>query len=179
VQSRQTKFREFMSNRLYVGNLAYATTDDSLREFFAQAGEVSSAEVVMDRATGRSKGFAFVTMASADAAQSAINMLNGKMLDGRALRIDLAKPKEDRPRSFGGGGGFGGGDRGGFGGGGGGDRGGRGGFGGGGGDRGGRGGFGGGGGGRGGDRGGRGGGGGDRGGRGGGGGGGRFERDDY
>jgi RNA recognition motif-containing protein len=105
-------------NRLYVGNISYGTTDESLTTFFADAGEVTSAEVVMDKATGRSKGFAFVTMASDEAAQKAIDTLNGKMLDGRPIRIDFAKPKEDRPRgNFGGGGsgerrgGFGGGGR--------------------------------------------------------------------
>ncbi len=86
-------------NRLYVGNLSYSTTDDGLRAFFSEAGDVSEAEIVIDRATGRSKGFAFVTMATDEAAQKAINVLNGQPLDNRALRIDFAKPKEDRPRS--------------------------------------------------------------------------------
>jgi RNA recognition motif-containing protein len=106
--------------RLYVGNLAYATTDAGLRSHFESAGEVSSAEVVMDRMSGRSKGFGFVEMANADAAQNAMSTLNGSMLDGRPLRIDFAKPKEDRPRGGGGGGGGrsfgGGGERRGFGG---------------------------------------------------------------
>jgi len=128
--------------RLYVGNLSYATNDEQLRNFFASAGDVKSAEVVIDRASGRSKGFGFVEMVNEEGAQNAMNQLNGKALDQRPIRIDFAKPKEDRPRTGGfggGGGGFGGGDRGGFGGGGGG--GGRGGSGGGrGGDRGGRGG---------------------------------------
>ena len=86
-------------NRLYVGNLSYSTTDDGLRAFFSEAGDVSDAEIVIDRATGRSKGFAFVTMATDEGAQKAINILNGQPLDNRALRIDFAKPKEDRPRS--------------------------------------------------------------------------------
>ena len=98
-------------NRLYVGNLSYSTTDEGLREFFGEAGEVTEAEIVIDRATGRSKGFAFVTMGSDAAAQKAIEILNGQSLDNRALRIDFAKPKEDRPRSGGGGYGGGGGDR--------------------------------------------------------------------
>jgi RNA recognition motif-containing protein len=90
-----------------VGNLAYSTTDDGLRDFFAAAGEVKTAEVVIERSSGRSKGFGFVEMASEDGAQDAINTLNGKMLDSRPIRIDFAKPKEDRPRT-GGGGGYGG-----------------------------------------------------------------------
>jgi RNA recognition motif-containing protein len=94
-----------------VGNLAYSTTDDGLRDFFAAAGEVKSAEVVIERSSGRSKGFGFVEMASDDGAQDAINTLNGKMLDSRPIRIDFAKPKEDRPRTGGGGGGGYGGDR--------------------------------------------------------------------
>jgi RNA recognition motif-containing protein len=102
-----------MPSRLYVGNLSYSTTEDTLRSFFATAGEVKTAEVVMDRQTGRSKGFAFVEMVSDEGAQKAISILNGKTLDSRQLRIDIAKPKEQRPRmggsGFGGGGGFGGG----------------------------------------------------------------------
>ena len=89
-------------NRLYVGNLSYSTTDEGLRAFFSEAGDVTEAEIVIDRATGRSKGFAFVTMATDEAAQNAINNLNGQSLDNRALRIDFAKPKESRPRAFGG-----------------------------------------------------------------------------
>ncbi len=96
-------------NRLYVGNLSYSTTDAGLRAFFEEAGEVTEAEVVIDRASSRSKGFAFVTMATDEAAQNAINILNGRPLDNRELRIDFAKPKEDRPRT--GGGGAGGGER--------------------------------------------------------------------
>lgn len=91
-----------MPNRLYVGNLSYQTTDDSLRAFFATAGEVKETEVVMDRQMGRSKGFAFVEMVTDEGAQNAINILNGKMLDSRPLRIDFAKPKENRPRMGGG-----------------------------------------------------------------------------
>ena len=135
-----------MGSKLYVGNLSYGTTSSDLEQLFAQHGTVSSAEVIADRETGRSKGFGFVQMGTDEEAQAAIAALNGQQHDGRALTVNEAKPREDRPR----GGGGGGGGRGGYGGGGGG--GGRGGYGGGGGG-GGRGGFGGGGGGR--DRGGR------------------------
>lgn len=138
-----------MGNKLYVGNLAYSIRDEDLNEAFSQFGAVSSAKVMMDRDTGRSKGFGFVEMGSDAEAQSAINGMNGQALAGRAIVVNEARPREERPGGFGGprgggggGGGFGGGRReGGFGGGGGG--GGRGGFGGGGGG-GGRGGFGGG-----------------------------------
>ncbi len=139
-----------MGNKLYVGNLAYSVRDDSLHQAFAQFGTVTSAKVMMDRDTGRSKGFGFVEMGSDAEAQAAINGMNGQALEGRAVVVNEARPREDR--GFGGGGG-GGGGRGGYGGGGGG--GGRGGYGGGGGGGGGgRGGYGGGGG-RGDDRGGR------------------------
>ncbi|WP_343635045.1 RNA-binding protein [Roseateles sp.] len=147
-----------MGNKLYVGNLAYSVRDESLQEAFSQFGTVISAKVMMDRETGRSKGFGFVEMSTDDEAQSAINGMNGQALEGRAIVVNVARPREDRP---GGGGGFGGGG------------GGRGGYGGGGGSRGGYGGGGGGGGygggGGGGGRGGYGGGGGSRGGYGGGG----------
>ena len=117
-----------MGSKLYVGNLSYNTTSSDLEQLFAQHGSVSSAEVIQDRDTGRSKGFGFVQMGSDDEAQAAIAALNGQQHDGRALTVNEAKPREDRPR---GGGGGGGGGRGGYGGGGGG--GGRGGYGGGGG----------------------------------------------
>lgn len=127
-----------MSSRLYVGNLSYDTDTETLRQAFSSAGEVTDAHVVMDRESGRSRGFGFVTMATPDLAKQAIETMNGSMLDGRAIRVNEA---EERPRGGGGGGGFGGprSDRG-FGGGGGGFGGGGGGFGGGGGGRGGRGG---------------------------------------
>lgn len=146
-----------MGNKLYVGNLAYSVRDDDLQQAFAQFGTVSSAKVMMDRDTGRSKGFGFVEMGSDAEAQSAINGMNGQALDGRALVVNEARPREERPGGFGGGGGrsggggFGGGGGGGYGGGGGGGgrSGGGGGYGGGGGGRsGGGGGYGGGGGGR-------------------------------
>jgi RNA recognition motif-containing protein len=157
-----------MGNKLYVGNLAYSIRDDDLQQAFAQFGTVSSAKVMMDRDTGRSKGFGFVEMGSDAEAQSAINGMNGQALDGRALVVNEARPREERPGGFGGGGGsrggFGGGG-GGYGGGGGGRSGGGGGYGGGGGGRsGGGGGYGGGGGGRSGGGGSYGGGGGSRGG---------------
>ena len=117
-----------MGSKLYVGNLSYNTTGSDLEQLFAQHGSVTSAEVIQDRDTGRSKGFGFVQMGSDDEAQAAIAALNGQQHDGRALTVNEAKPREDRPR---GGGGGGGGGRGGYGGGGGG--GGRGGYGGGGG----------------------------------------------
>ncbi len=95
-----------MSNRLYVGNLAYSTTDAGLRDFFATVGEVKSAEVVMDRISNRSKGFGFVEMVNDEDAARAVQMLNGKQLDDRQLRIDFARPREERPRTSGGFGGF-------------------------------------------------------------------------
>lgn len=134
--------------KLYVGNLPFRSTEDELRDLFGQHGEVSSASIVMDRETGRSRGFAFVEMSDDGDAETAINALNGYSLGGRALVVNEARPREERPRG-GGGGGYGGG-RGGGGGGYGGGGGGRGGYGGRGGDRGGYGGGGGGGGGRGG-----------------------------
>jgi RNA recognition motif-containing protein len=134
-----------MSMKLYVGNLAFRTTSDDLQQLFSQAGTVESASVVEDRDTGRSRGFGFVEMATKEEGEAAIQQFNGKEIDGRALTVNEARPREDRGGggSRGGGGGRGGG---GFGGGGGGGRGGYGG-GGGGGNRGGGGGFGGGGGG--------------------------------
>ena len=125
-----------MGRRLYVGNLSYNVDSSQLEQMFSQHGSVSSAEVISDRDTGRSKGFGFVEMSSDEEAQAAIAALNGQEHDGRALTVNEAKPRESR-----GGGGFGGGGgggRGGYGGGGGGGRGGGGGYGGGGGGRGGR-----------------------------------------
>lgn len=98
-----------MSQNLFIGSLAYATTDDSLKAFFEEIGEVSSARVVMDRESGRSKGFGFVEFADEANNQKAIDQLNGKELDGRPINVSLARPKEDRPRrDFGGNGGDGG-----------------------------------------------------------------------
>ncbi len=107
-----------MGNKLYVGNLAYGLRDDDLQQAFAQFGTVTSAKVMMDRETGRSKGFGFVEMGSDAEAQAAINGMNGQALEGRALVVNEARPREERPGGFGGGGGRSGG--GGYGGGGGG-----------------------------------------------------------
>ena len=155
-----------MGNKLYVGNLAYSVRDESLQQSFGEFGTVTSAKVMMDRDTGRSKGFGFVEMGTDAEAQAAINGMNGQALEGRAIVVNEARPREERPGGFGGGGGRPSGGGGGFGGGGGGRSGG--GFGGGG--SGGGGGYGGGGGGRSGGGGGYGGGGGGRSGGGGGGG---------
>ncbi|MAU33728.1 RNA-binding protein [Candidatus Saccharibacteria bacterium] len=87
-----------MSQNLFIGNLAYATTDDSLRAHFEQVGEVESARVVTDRETNRSKGFGFVQFVDEANNQKAIDALAGKELDGRTINIDVARPKEDRPR---------------------------------------------------------------------------------
>src|SRR5881394_2755913 len=119
-----------MGSKLYVGNLSYNTTSSELEQLFGQHGNVQSAEVIQDRDTGRSKGFGFVQMGSDDEAKAAIAALNGQEQDGRALTVNEAKPREDRPRGGGGGGGRGGygggggggGGRGGYGGGGGGGR---------------------------------------------------------
>jgi RNA recognition motif-containing protein len=104
-----------VGNKLYVGNLAYSVRDDSLMQAFAQFGSVTSAKVMMDRDTGRSKGFGFVEMGSDAEAQAAINGMNGQPLEGRAIVVNEARPREERPGGFGGGGG---GSRGGYGGGG-------------------------------------------------------------
>jgi RNA recognition motif-containing protein len=109
-----------MGNKLYVGNLAYSVRDDSLQQAFSEFGTVTSAKVMMDRDTGRSKGFGFVEMGSDAEAQAAINGMNGQALEGRAIVVNEARPREDRPGGFGGGGGRSGGGGGGYGGGGGG-----------------------------------------------------------
>ena len=98
-----------MGNRLYVGNLAYSMSDDSLQQAFSEFGSVASAKVMMDRDTGRSKGFGFVEMGSESEAQAAIEALNGKSIDGRSLTVNEARPMEARPPRSGGGGGYGGG----------------------------------------------------------------------
>lgn len=84
---------------LFVGSLAYATNDDSLKAHFEQIGAVASARVITDRESGRSKGFGFVEMENDDDNQKAVDQLNGKELDGRTINVSLARPKEDRPRS--------------------------------------------------------------------------------
>ena len=106
-----------MGTKIYVGNLNYDTDNVSLDEMFKPYGTVASAQVIMDRETGRSKGFGFVEMSSETEAKAAIDALNGTEINGRAITVNEAKPRTDRPRSGGGGGGGGG--RGGFGGGGG------------------------------------------------------------
>lgn len=90
-----------MDVKVYVGNLAYSTTEDELRALFSQAGTVASVNVIKDRDTGQSKGFAFVEMSTQAEAQKAISTLNGHALNGRELKVNLARPREDR-------GGFGG-----------------------------------------------------------------------
>ena len=94
-----------MGNKLYVGNLAYSVRDENLQQSFAEYGTVTSAKVMMDRETGRSKGFGFVEMSSDAEAQAAIRGLNGQSLDGRAIVVNEAKPKEAGSGGYGGGGG--------------------------------------------------------------------------
>jgi hypothetical protein len=110
-----------VGNKLYVGNLAYSVRDESLQEAFSQFGSVTSAKVMMDRETGRSKGFGFVEMGSDAEAQAAVNGMNGQALEGRAIVVNEARPREERPGGFGGGGGgrsggggYGGGSQGGY-----------------------------------------------------------------
>ena len=99
-----------MAKKLYVGGLSYGTDEATLKDVFSQAGNVESAIVIMDKMTGRSKGFGFVEMASDAEAQTAIDMFNGKEVDGRTVNVNEARPMEDRPKT----GGFNrGGDRGG------------------------------------------------------------------
>jgi len=109
-----------MSTKLYVGNLSFDTTENDLQDAFAAFGTVEEAYLVMDRASGRSRGFAFVTMSTPEEAQKAIDGLNGQDLGGRAITVNLARPKEERSGGGGGGrggrGGYGGGGRGGGGG---------------------------------------------------------------
>ena len=105
-----------MGKKIYVGNLAYGVTDGTLEQMFAAHGSVQSAQVIMDRETGRSKGFGFVEMGSDQEAQAAIAALNGKEVDGRSLTVNEARPKEgggSRGGSGGGRGGYGGGGYGG------------------------------------------------------------------
>jgi RNA recognition motif-containing protein len=103
-----------MSNKLFVGNLSFNTTENDLNDLFAAHGTVTETNLMMDRETGRPRGFAFVTMSSDEEAQKAIAALSGKELDGRALTVNEAKPREERPpggggrRGFSGGGGGGG-----------------------------------------------------------------------
>jgi RNA recognition motif-containing protein len=97
-----------MGNKLYVGNLSFNTTEIAIQDMFAQCGSVSEVMLMQDKFTGRSRGFAFVTMTSDAEAQAAVESLHGKDLDGRALTVNEARPREDRPPGGGGGGGGGG-----------------------------------------------------------------------
>jgi RNA recognition motif-containing protein len=94
-----------MGRKLYVGNLPYSATEQSLREAFATSGTVDSVSVITDRDTGQSKGFAFIEMSTDQEAQAATQAMNGKMLDGRQIKVNEAKPKESRSGGGGGGGG--------------------------------------------------------------------------
>jgi RNA recognition motif-containing protein len=89
-----------MDAKLYVGNLSYDTTEDGLRTKFADAGTVVSVEVIKDRDTGRTKGFAFITMNNQAEAENAIKMFNGKLLDNREIKVNIARPREESPRRF-------------------------------------------------------------------------------
>lgn len=91
-----------MNNKLYVGNLPYSTTDSALSDMFSQAGTVTSASIITDKMSGRSKGFGFVEMSTPEEAQAAIEMFHDKDLDGRKMTVNEARPKEDRPRNGGG-----------------------------------------------------------------------------
>ena len=95
-----------MAKKLYVGSLSYGTTDEALRNAFSQAGTVESATVIIDKMSGRSKGFGFVEMSTDEEAQAAIEMWNGKELDSRKLTVNEARPMEARPPRREGGGGF-------------------------------------------------------------------------
>ena len=87
---------------IYVGNLSYSLTEEKLKELFGQYGEVTSAKIIIDKITGKSKGFGFVEMSTSDEAQAAISELNGKEIDGRQLRVSEARSREDQPRGGGG-----------------------------------------------------------------------------
>jgi cold-inducible RNA-binding protein len=93
-----------MSTKLFVGNLSFNTTENDLSDAFAAHGTVVEANLMMDRMSGRPRGFGFVTMSSAEEAQKAIDALNGQQLDGRALTVNVARPREERPAGGGGGG---------------------------------------------------------------------------
>ena len=94
---------------IYVGNLPYNLTEDDLRALFAEFGDVSSAKLIIDRDTGQSKGFGFVEMSDEGAGQKAIDDVNGREVSGRSLKVNQARPREERPRGGGGGRGYGGG----------------------------------------------------------------------
>ena len=99
-----------MATKLYVGGLPYSTQEDALKEVFAQAGSVTSAVIIMDKMSGRSKGFGFVEMSTDEEAQKAVSMLNGQEFEGRKLTVNEAHPMEARPPRTGGNGGYGGGN---------------------------------------------------------------------
>ena len=90
-----------MENKLYVGNLPYAASEEDIKKHFSQAGTVTSVALITDRASGRAKGFGFVEMSTAEEAQKAISMFNGQDFMGRAITVNVARPREDKPRSFG------------------------------------------------------------------------------
>lgn len=94
-----------MATKLYVGGVSYGTTEDGLRDAFAQSGNVTSAKIILDKMTGRSRGFAFVEMSTDDEAKKAVEMWNGKELDGRTLTVNEARPLEERPQRSSGNGG--------------------------------------------------------------------------
>ena len=100
-----------MNTKLFVGNLSFNTTENDLQDAFAAHGTVVEANLMMDRASGRPRGFGFVTMSTPEEAQKAIAALNGAQLDGRALTVNIARPREERPAGGGGRGGYGGGRR--------------------------------------------------------------------
>ena len=95
-----------MATKLYVGGVSYGTTEDAMREAFAQAGNVTSSKIIIDKMTGRSRGFGFIEMSSEAEAQKAIELWNGKELDGRTLTVNEARPLEERPPRSGGNGGY-------------------------------------------------------------------------
>jgi RNA recognition motif-containing protein len=100
-----------MSTKLYVGNLSFNVTENDLQDLFSQHGPVAEVNLIMDRVTRKPRGFAFVTMSTPEGAQAATQALNGKQYEGRALTVNEARPREDRPSYSGGGGGGGGGYR--------------------------------------------------------------------
>jgi RNA recognition motif-containing protein len=89
-----------MDTKLYVGNLSYDTTEDGLRTKFAEAGTVVAVDVIKDRDTGHTKGFAFITMSNQEEAENAIKMYNGKTLDNREIKVNIARPREESPKRF-------------------------------------------------------------------------------
>ncbi len=98
-ENNKVQVKEYMQKQnLFVGSLAYATSDDSLKAFFESVGPVASARVITDRDSGRSKGFGFVEMENEADNQKAVDQLNGQELDGRSINVSLARPKEDRPK---------------------------------------------------------------------------------